>query len=106
MLLELEGLLQELTRFIQDRSLEDYLTDLLLRRAVERTLGMVGETLVQLRKTDPAVFREIKEGNFIIGFRNLLIHAYAQVTDRVVWGILQENIPILHSDVRRLSTRP
>jgi uncharacterized protein YutE (UPF0331/DUF86 family) len=33
----------------------------------------------------------------IIAFRNILIHGYAQVDDRIVWGLLQTRLP----DLRR-----
>jgi uncharacterized protein YutE (UPF0331/DUF86 family) len=31
----------------------------------------------------------------IIAFRNILVHAYAQMDDRIVWGIVQTKLPVL-----------
>lgn len=38
----------------------------------------------------------------MIAFRIILVHAYAQIDDRAVWGILTAQLPVLFGDVQRL----
>ena len=37
----------------------------------------------------------IKDYRRIIAFRNILIHAYATVDDRIVWGVVEGDLPAL-----------
>ena len=37
----------------------------------------------------------IPEGRHIIDFRNLLTHEYLNVSDTVVWGAIQTDLPVL-----------
>ena len=34
-----------------------------------------------------------------IGLRNVLIHGYATVDDRIVWGVVEANLPDLRSQI-------
>ena len=45
---------------------------------------------------------QISEHRRIIAFRNILIHGYAQIDDRLVWGLLDSKLPILLQEVRKL----
>ena len=38
----------------------------------------------------------------IIAFRNILIHDYAQIDDRLVWEIVQFKLPVLVGEVNTL----
>ena len=38
----------------------------------------------------------------IINFRNILVHGYATVSDEVVWGVLEQNLPTLRQKVAAL----
>ncbi len=44
----------------------------------------------------------ITDAHSIIAFRNILVHAYAQVDDRIVWGIVQTKLPVLVREVAAL----
>lgn len=61
----------------------------MLRMAVERAFAIAGEALAQLARIDSATADRITDCRSIIAFRNILIHAYAQVDDRLVWGIVE-----------------
>jgi uncharacterized protein with HEPN domain len=37
-----------------------------------------------------------------IAFRNILIHAYATIDDRIVWGVVEGRLPQLRAEVRGL----
>lgn len=60
--------------FTHGRSFDEYLSDLMLRSAVERQFEIIGEALSQRRRTDPALAGRIPELLPVIGFRNALLH--------------------------------
>ena len=91
-----------LTRFTEGKTFEDYSQDDMLRSAVERQFKVIGETLNQLPKIDVETASQIDSYQRIIAFRNILIHGYAQVDDRIVWGLLQTRLPGLRRQASML----
>ena len=91
-----------LLRFSQDKTFADYSADPLLRSAIERQFEIVGEALNQLSKIDAATAADIHEYRRIIAFRNILIHGYAELDHRLVWGKLEGKLPALCQEVTDL----
>jgi uncharacterized protein with HEPN domain len=89
-------------QFTNSKSLEDYLTDPMLRSAVERQFEIIGEALNQAWRVEPDLAGRISSGRQIIAFRNRLIHGYATVADDAVWGIIEGYLPGLEHDVAAL----
>jgi uncharacterized protein with HEPN domain len=76
--------------------------DEMLRAAVERQFEIIGEALSGLKRVDPAAAAAIPDLARIIAFRNILIHGYASVDDRLVWGVVESDLPALRSALDRL----
>ena len=93
------GLLQG---FIAGKSFADYERDAMLRAAVERELGIIGEAMSQLAKTDELLVNRFSEYQRIIGFRNVIVHQYSTVDDRLVWAVIETKIPTLRREVDSL----
>lgn len=74
-----------------------YSTDIILKRAVERNLEIIGEAMNRIIKEDPEF--PIKNAKRIIGLRNQIIHGYDSVSDENIWGIVFNHIPILKEEV-------
>ncbi len=74
----------------------------MLRAAVERQFEIAGEALTQLARLDPGIAAQIADFRRIIAFRNLLIHGYADIDDRIVWALIESKLARLHDDVARL----
>ncbi len=89
-------------RFVADKSFADYQGDDMLRSAVERQFEIIGETLNLMSKIDAAVAADIPELGRIVAFRNVLIHGYATVDDRLVWGIVEGKLPLLDAACEKL----
>lgn len=70
-----------LAEFTDGKSFEDYERDIMLRSAVERQFTIIGEAMAQLARYDAEVAARISEYPRIIGFRNVLIHGYADIND-------------------------
>jgi uncharacterized protein with HEPN domain len=86
-------------QFTDAREFADYQRDPMLRLAVERAFSIIGEALSQLALVDADLAARITGFRRIIAFRNILVHAYAQIDDRIVWGIVQSELPVLISEV-------
>jgi uncharacterized protein with HEPN domain len=74
----------------------------MLRLAVERAFSIIGEALSQLAKLDAVLVAQISEYQRIIAFRNILIHAYAEVDDRIVWDVIETKLPALRQQTADL----
>jgi uncharacterized protein with HEPN domain len=93
-----------LTQFSQGKSFDDYTKEAMLRSAVERQFEIIGEALSKLSKIDPACAERISEYQRIIAFRNIVIHRYAELDNRLVWGVVESKLPVLYREVTDLLT--
>jgi len=93
---------QLLADFGRGKSLDDYLSDAMLRSAVERQFEIIGEALNQLSRQDPEIAAQIPDLPRIVSFRNILIHGYAIVDDALVWQLLTNRLPALRQVLDRL----
>jgi uncharacterized protein with HEPN domain len=83
-------------RYTRAKTLRDYEADDFLRSAVERQFEIIGEALAALRRLDPNTALRIEQLARIVAFRNVLIHGYAKVDHRVVWGVIEGDLePLL-----------
>ena len=93
---------ERIADFTAGRSFDDYLADVMLRAAVERQFEIIGEALIGLRRIAPDIAAAIPDLPRIIGFRNVLIHGYATINNRVVWDVIQDDLPRLRAAVADL----
>ena len=88
--------------FTSGKDLNAYLKDEMLRAAVERKFGIIGEALAQLLHHFPAYRDRVTLPSEIVAFRNQIVHGYATVRDDIVWEIVQVYLPKLHEEVIKL----
>ena len=93
---------ERVSRFISGKSFTDYQADEYLRSAVERQFEIIGEALNKLARIDPATAATIPELLRIVAFRNILIHGYASVDNRLVWGVIETNLNPLKTALGKL----
>lgn len=86
-LFDIQQAADRIARFCEGKRFDDYRGDELLRSAVER---------------QPDLAERIKDHRKIIAFRNILIHAYATVDDRIVWGVVEGDLPALRASLTEL----
>lgn len=79
------------------RRFDEYCSNLMLRRAIERNVGIIGEAVNKILKNHPDI--EITNARAIIATRNRVIHDYAAVTDDVMWKIVINDLPQLKEEV-------
>ena len=86
------------------RRFDEYSKNLMLRRAVERNIGIIGEAVSKILKDNPEI--EISNARAIIATRNRVIHDYSAVTDDVMWKIVINDLPKLKIEVDTLLAAP
>lgn len=99
---DVQQAVRRLVEFTRDKTFTDYEADAMLRSAVERQFEIVGEALNQLARKDAHAAAKISEYRRIIAFRNILIHGYAEIDNRLVWSIVETKLPVLARDVAAL----
>ena len=83
-------------------SFEQYEEDEMLRFAIERQFEIIGEATRRLADDDQTIAEKITGYQTIIGLRNRIAHEYDTITNRTVWNIIQNNLPLLLTEVTTL----
>lgn len=91
-----------IARITAGKTFADYLSDDILRWAVERQFAIIREALAVLRRIEPVLADGIPDLARIIAFRNVLIHGYAGVDDRLGWGVVERDLDVLRPALSRL----
>jgi uncharacterized protein with HEPN domain len=78
--------------FVQGRSLEDYLADLMLRSAVERQVEIIGEAARRVSKEFQEAHPEIP-WRPVQAQRHILAHEYGEIRHDRLWRVAIEHIP-------------
>ena len=79
-----------------------YERDAMVRDAVERRLGIVGEALSRADELDPIIADQIPEIRQIVGLRNRVIRGYDVVDNEIVWDVVQNRLPSLQARLAAL----
>lgn len=73
-----------------------------IRSAVEREFTVIGEAVAALGQRDPALAAGISHARLIVGFRNRLVHEYAQIDDEAIYSIARHDVPVLRAECEAL----
>lgn len=101
-ILDIESVIEEIETIKQksQNNFNIFYDDIILQRAVERDLEIIGEAIKKMIEIDPNI--QITSSKNIIGLRNIISHAYDTVEPEMLWGIIQKNIPVLADEIRKL----
>jgi uncharacterized protein with HEPN domain len=83
------------------RDFNVYMGDRMLRNAVERELGIIGEATGRIHGVDPVC--PILHDRKIIALRNRVVHACDALDDARVRAIITRHLPPLKAEVEKLS---
>ena len=81
-----------------DLSKEDFLRDETLKRAVIRSLEIIGEATKKIPADFKYKWNSIKWKN-MAGMRDRLIHDYMGVNYYIVWDVVKNKIPELYDQI-------
>jgi len=93
---------EDITSFTKGLCFSDYLNNKMVQKAVEREFEIIGEALNRIKKIDSEILENISEYHRIIGFRNILIHGYDIVDEKLVWDATKKHLLILVNEIKRL----
>lgn len=79
-----------------------YRDNLMLKRAVERDLEIIGEAINRIITRDKDFENKITNAKAIVSLRNQVIHAYNNISDENVWSILTNHLPKLKKEIEYL----
>lgn len=85
----------------KDLSKEAFLNDETLKRAVVRSLEVIGEATKKIPADFKVKWNSIQWKN-MAGMRDRLIHDYIGVNYSIVWDVFQNKIPELHEQIQNV----
>lgn len=93
--------IHEVETFLLDTAdFSSYQNDLKTKRAVERNLEIIGEAVSRLLNKDASI--HLSNARKIVDTRNQIIHGYDTVSDEVLWGIINDHLPVLKQEAEQL----
>jgi len=91
--------IKEIESYFEDRPkiLDEYVSDIRTKRAIERDIEIIGEAVNRIMKRD----KEFKLENVqkIIGTRNRIAHGYDKISDDLIWSIVINHLPKLKEEI-------
>jgi uncharacterized protein with HEPN domain len=93
---------EEIQHFTQGMDLKAYHDSPVTQRAVERDFEIIGEALNRIKKIDEDLIEKVSEHHRIIGFRNILIHGYDIIDEKIVWNAVENHLPILLKEIKEI----
>jgi uncharacterized protein with HEPN domain len=99
-LFDIKQSLDEIDSFFEgkEKRFSDYKDNLLLKRAIERNLEIIGEAVNKILIIETEF--PIENARKIVGLRNHIVHAYDNVSDENIWGIIINHLPRLRVDIQ------
>ena len=82
------------------KDFKNYQSNIILKRAIERDLEIIGEAVNRILKQDPKF--PIENAKRIVSLRNQIIHSYDNISDENIWAIISKHIPSLKEEVSGL----
>ncbi|MGH6903789.1 MAG: HepT-like ribonuclease domain-containing protein [Geminicoccaceae bacterium] len=93
--------IDELERATADKTFEDFQRDWLLRQAAERGVEIISEASRHLPE-DLKAHHPYPRWRHVAGIGNVLRHEYHRVEDRIVWSVIQDELPSLKAHLEAM----
>ena len=100
-LLHILDSIQEIEKYTQMISFNDFLKNDMMQNACIRLLEVIGEASRSTTEDLKIQFQEI-DWREIVDLRNLLLHEYFGVDLNIVWSIIQFDLPPLKSKIQNV----
>ena len=85
----------------EKRDFNVYISNKMLRRAIEREFEIIGEAMNRIEKIDSTI--NISSKKQIISMRNRVIHGYDKIDNEIVWGTIVRHLPKLKEEIKALT---
>jgi uncharacterized protein with HEPN domain len=88
----------------ENLTFDDFLADETLKRAVVRSLEIIGEATKKIPADFKVKWNSIPWKN-MAGMRDRLIHDYMGVNNTIVWDVMKNKIPGMHKQISEILTK-
>lgn len=95
---------KEVVIFVDGKSWEDYESDIRLRRAVERSVELIGEAARRVSREFEKNHAEIP-WNKIIVQRHRIAHEYDALDDGIIWSVAIKYVPELITQIEPIISK-
>jgi uncharacterized protein with HEPN domain len=100
-LFDIKESIDSIEKYLGDKQdFKVYVTDKMLRRAVEREFEIIGEAMSRIEKLDATI--NISSKKQIISMRNRVIHGYDKIDNEIIWGTIVRHLPTLKIEISDL----
>ena len=100
-LFDIQESIDSIQNYLGDkRDFKIYMSDKMLRRAIEREFEIIGEAMSRIEKLDSTI--EISGKRQIISMRNRVIHGYDKIDNEIIWGTIVRHLPTLKLEIDSL----
>lgn len=93
---------RDILEFTRGISFTEYSSNKMLKMAAERGFQILGEAARRVGESVKMNHPEIP-WNAIVGHRNVIVHDYADLSDRRIWEVIQRDLPVLVQVLDRLA---
>ena len=94
--------IDRIEQYTSDLSFNDFSKDQKSIDAVARNFEIVGEAANRLPDDFKESYSNI-EWRKIVGLRHRIVHEYFGIDIAIIWQILQKDLPLLRSEISRIS---
>jgi uncharacterized protein with HEPN domain len=97
--------IDEIHEFSNGLTVEDfklYLSNKMMRRAIERDLIIIGEAMHDIVKVDRTRVMRIKNSRRVIELRNDVVHSYDDLANEKIWQFIWTELPYLRKEVSHI----
>ncbi len=96
---DIKQAIQDIEEFTKNISFQYFKNEKIIQSAVERKFEIIGEALNRVKKLDEKILDRISDSHKIIGLRNVIIHGYDIIDEKIIWDAIQYNLPKLKIEI-------
>jgi uncharacterized protein with HEPN domain len=101
-ILDVESVIKEIesVQMRVDNNFQRFQADIILQRAIERDLEILGEAVKKIVEMDASI--QISGSRNIVNLRNLIAYAYDTVDVEIIWSIIQKDVRVLKQEIEEI----
>ncbi len=98
---DVQAACERVNKFTKGMSFEDFMRDDRTYHATLRNLEIIGEAIKNISDETKTKYPQVKWRK-IAGFRDIVAHDYFGVSDEIVWDVIQNEIPLLTKQIKKI----